>query len=54
MLLATGACCLIWLAVSSLREKADAIQLLSMSDRKAMARMFFEGVVVDLFTPKVA
>jgi len=54
LLLANGACCLIWLAVSSLREKADAIQLLSMSDRKAMARMFFEGVVVDLFTPKVA
>ena len=54
MLLATGACCLIWLAVSSLREKADAIQLLSMSDRKAMARMFLEGVVVDLFTSKVA
>ena len=54
MLLATGACCLIWLAVSSLREKADTIQLLSMSDRKAMARMFFDGMVVDLFTPEVA
>lgn len=54
MLLATGACYLIWVAVSSLREKADAIQLLSMSDRKAMARIFFDGVVVNLFTPKVA
>ena len=54
LLLVIGALYLIWLGVSSLREKPEAMQIVPMSNRKAMARIFIDGVVVDLFNPKVA
>ncbi|SFR32526.1 LysE family translocator [Litoreibacter janthinus] len=54
LLLAAGASYLIWLGVSSLREKAEAIVVVPMSDRKAMTRIFLDGVVIDILNPKVA
>lgn len=54
MLLIAGACYLIFLGVSALREKAELIEILPLNDRKAMKRIFLDGVVVDLLNPKVA
>lgn len=53
-LLAAGACYLVWLGIRSLREEAETIEVLAFSDRKAMARIFLDGILVDLLNPKVA